>query len=172
MTISTRKILVLLLLFLCSGMTYAENIATIPCAACGNTTSERAVNTLNLLRDFNGGYAAGHGWKVGDTVTVLGGDGSKGAYKKTNQYLSITYQCVARCGPGDLYEGFVPPLASGSGGGTNYPVGGNYPGGVTIVGYTVREITGTVCSGGVCWTTTIYEYEPIWGRANDSRIEA
>ncbi len=158
-----KKIFLCIVLCFVFGSAYAENIAEIPCTSCGNSNDDRASQTLNLLRDFNAMYNLGHGWKPGDTVTVVGGDGSRGVYKKYNQYLTIQYGCIEGCGPGDSYPGFIPPVTGGySGGGeTNYPIGGSY-GGMTIVGYRVNVITGYACVQGVCTSTTIYEYEPIW----------
>ncbi|MGH8758856.1 MAG: hypothetical protein ACREVW_04985, partial [Burkholderiales bacterium] len=90
---------------------------TIGCSACGNSAGGNTDNTLNALRDFNGGFELGNGWKIGQTVQVNGSDGSNGVYKKYTNYSTIQYGCVSSCGPGDNNEAFLPPTSSGGGGG-------------------------------------------------------
>lgn len=58
---------------------------------------------------------------------------------------------------------------SGSGGGS----GGGTGGGFGIVGFRPIYVTGTVCSGGTCWSEQILVgYDPIYGRIGDERQEA
>lgn len=131
----------------------AENIATMPCGTCGNSSLDRAHKTLNFLRLFNGGYQAGNGWKVGETVIVNGGDGTSGKYMKYSSNSDLQYGCVANCGPGDQYEGFLP-LQGGGGGGEYGGIGG---GGDQFAGcYTsVEQSTGcTSTDGGPPYCTT------------------
>ena len=101
------------------------------CDACGNTTSTRSYQTVGALANFADAMRANSGIQVSDTVTVSGGDGSHGVYKRNSLSASIQWQCVDACGPGDNAEWFVAPYSptTGSSGSGGSGTGGSGSGG-------------------------------------------
>lgn len=80
------------------------------CNSCGNSNEDRSYYTAMFLRNYDVLMGAGNTIKPGDTITVNGGDGTRGVYKKYSQYDSIRFGCVSNCGAGDGSNYFRPPV--------------------------------------------------------------
>lgn len=139
----TKRMTVVTLLFSAAAV-IATNVATLTCGSCGNSNDTRSLNTRNLITTYTA--ANSNSIQVNDTITVNGGDQSRGVYKRLTKTGSVQYACVSNCGPGDQAPWFIP--LSGGGGGNGGGGGGGGGGGINPPGG---------CFGSGCGGTVIVE---------------
>lgn len=158
------RLLVFAVLLLSAGGVSAADY-TISCSNCGSSNSGNSQGSLNALREFNGGFLAANGWKIGQTVRLNASDGSKSVYKKYSNHATIQFGCVSDCGPGDHAEHFVAPTAPVSGAGGYAPGSSNGAGSYWgVVGFQPVYTSGTSCVAGNCTTTYVLTgYSAIYG---------
>jgi hypothetical protein len=132
--------------FLCtSGCTFAGNIGVLP-------DGETHLFIGEVVNNYDDGQ-----YEVGDTVVIC-----NGSICATYRFSGFAFRLVTRTTDnGGPYRNQTPP--TGGGGGAFFNGGGTVSGGYGIIGFRAVTRTGQTCSQGVCTTTTIVVYEPIYG---------
>jgi hypothetical protein len=156
-----KYILGLLLLLSMPSVAQATNYGPFICTDCplsGELLTPPDGDTQAFIRSTGNLYVNSGRMKPGDTMVVCNGKKCETSTWKGTTYIK-TFEAAD---PGGPYKNQTPPTSSNGGGGA-FNGGGTVSGGYGIVGFRAVTRTGQTCSQGVCSTTTIIVYEPIYG---------
>jgi hypothetical protein len=154
-----KYILGLLLLLSMPSVAQATSYGPFLCDDCTLVGDVPDGDTYIFIRAVANGYIRGGRVKVGDTMIIC-----NGTECATYSWLGSTYVLAFKVAdPGGPYKNQAPPTNGSSGGGGAFNGGGTVSGGFGIIGFRAVTRTGETCNLGVCSTTTIIVYEPIYG---------
>jgi hypothetical protein len=156
-----KYILGLLLLLSMPSVAQATNYGPFICTDCpltGNLATTPDGETEGFIRSIGNLYVSSGRIVPGDSMVVCNGR-TCATYTWKGFFYIKTFEAAD---PGGPYRNQRPPTNSNGGGGA-FNGGGTVSGGYGIIGFRAVTRTGETCNLGVCTTTTIVVYEPIYG---------